>query len=31
MITGENESKNLATDISSECKCKFHGRKCYSN
>ena len=31
MITGKNESKILTKDISCECKCKFDGRKCYSN
>ena len=27
MITGINESKALAKDISCECKCKFDGTK----
>ena len=27
MITGVNESKTLTKYISSECKCKFEGRK----
>ena len=27
MITGMNESKTLTKHISSECKCKFDGRK----
>ena len=31
MITGINQSKTLAKRISSECKCKFEGRKCNSN
>ena len=31
MITGKNESKFLAKDISCECKCKFDWRKCTSN
>ena len=31
MITGINESKTLAKHTSSECKCKFDGRKCHSN
>ena len=31
MITGINESKILTKDTSSECKCKFDGRKCNSN
>ena len=31
MITGINESKTLAKDISCECKCKFDGRKCNSD
>ena len=30
MITGINESKTLTSHISSECKCKFDGRKCNS-
>ena len=31
MITGKNESKILAKNISCKCKCKFDGRKCNSN
>ena len=31
MDTGINESKTLAKHISSECKCKFIGRKCNSH
>ena len=31
MITGLNESKILAKDISCEYKCKFDGPKCNSN
>ena len=31
MITGINESKTLTSHISSECKCKFDGRKCNSD
>ena len=31
MITGINESKTLAKDISCECKFKFDGTKCKSN
>ena len=30
MITGINESKTLTNHISCKCKCKFDGRKCYS-
>ena len=30
MITGKNESKILTKDISCECKCRFHGKKCNS-
>ena len=30
-ITGNNESKVLAKDISCECNCKFDERKCNSN
>ena len=31
MITGRNESKTLAKDISCKRKCKFDGTKCNSN
>ena len=31
MITGKNESKILAKDMSCECECKFDGRKCNSD
>ena len=31
MITEKIESKILTKDTSCECKCKFDGRKCYSN
>ena len=31
MITGINKSKTLIKDISSECNCKFDGRKCNSD
>ena len=31
MIIGINESKALKKHIWCECKCKFDGRKCYSN
>ena len=31
IMTGINESKTLIKHISFECKCKFHGRKCYSD
>ena len=31
MITGINELKTLAKHISCESKCRFDGRKCYSN
>ena len=31
MITGINESKTLTKHISSECKCRFAGRKCNSD
>ena len=30
MIAGINESKTLAKPISSECKCRFDGKKCNS-
>ena len=31
MITGKSESNILTKDMSCECKCKFHGRKCNSS
>ena len=31
MITGINESKMLTKDMSCECKCRFDGRKFYSD
>ena len=31
MITGINEWKTLTKHVSCEYKCKFDGRKCYSN
>ena len=31
MITGKNESKTLAIDISCKCKFKFDGGKCNLN
>ena len=31
MITGINESKTLTKQILCECKCKYDGRKCYSD
>ena len=31
MIAGTNELKTLTKHISSECKCKFDGRKCNSD
>ena len=31
VITGRNELKILAKDISCKCKCKFDGRKCNSD
>ena len=31
MIIGLNESKTLTKHISCQCKCKFDGRKCYSD
>ena len=31
MITGTNESKTLANNISCECKCELDGTKCNSD